>query len=94
MLTVDVVRSLRLGGYSKSVRPADALKPVRSVNFNKIVCTVNSTKLLILLIFFVVSVNTRVFDRIILYIYDHIYKYSYDLFNLYRIFYGFFFNTS
>ena len=86
MLTVDVVRSLRLGGYSKSVRPADALKPVRSVNFNKIVCTVNSNKLLILLIFFVVSVNTRVFDRIILYIYDHFI----NILMTYSIYTGFF----
>ena len=41
MCTVDVLRSVRPVNSSKSVRPGDALKPARSVNFNKIVCTVH-----------------------------------------------------
>ena len=46
MCTVDGLRAGRPDNFSKSVRlvDVDVLKLVRSVNFNKIICPVNSDK--------------------------------------------------
>ena len=44
MCTVYVLRSVLPVNSSKFVRPVDPLKPTRSVNFNKIVFTVNSNE--------------------------------------------------
>ena len=44
MCTVYVLTSVLPVISSKSVRPVDALKPTRSVNFNKIVFTVNANE--------------------------------------------------
>ena len=60
MRTVYVLRSVLPVNSSKSVRPVDALKPTSSVNFNKIVFTVNSNEsghLILLLLSGDISLN-------------------------------------